>query len=275
MSLRLSPALLLLLALPPLQAAEQRLPLWELGIGAAAIRFPDYRGSAHSQNYLLPFPALIYRGDKLKVDRKGLRGLLFDSERVVLDISLDGAVPVDSDQNGAREGMPDLDATFEVGPSLKTTLYDNNSLELRFNLPYRYVYASDFTHLDSHGTLFHPNLSLDYHGPWSVGLSAGPLYGSYDYHHYYYSVTPEYATAERPAYQAEGGFSGVRYTLGFSRRYNGFWLGGFVRYDDLGNAVFQDSPLVKRGDAWMAGLSFAWFFKRSERRVLVEEDAVY
>lgn len=274
MPLRLSPLLLLLLAVPAL-AAEKSLPLWELGVGAAAIRFPDYRGSAHSQNYLLPFPALIYRGDKLKVDRKGLRGLLFDSERVVLDISLDGAVPVDSEQNGRREGMPDLDATFEVGPSLKTTLYDSAPLELRFNLPYRYVYSSDFSYIDSHGTLFHPNLSLDYHGRWELGLSAGPLYGSTDYHDYYYSVAPEYVTSERPAYRAEGGFSGVRYTLSFSRRYNGFWLGGFVRYDDLNNAVFRDSPLVEREEAWMAGLSFAWFFKRSARMVRVEKEAAY
>ena len=266
-------ALTLLLFTPFTLAAEQVLPLWELGVGAAAIRFPDYRGSEQSRQYLLPFPSVIYRGDRLKVDRKGMRGLLFDSERVVLDISLDGAVPVDSDQNGAREGMPDLDAVFEIGPSLKISLYDSGPFEARLNLPYRYVYSSDFTRLDSHGTQFHPNLSFDYSGRWHLGLSLGPLYASQENHDYYYSVAPVYVTATRPAYQAEGGNSGMRYTLGWSRRYNGFWLGAFLRYDDLSNAVFRDSPLVTREDALMGGISFAWFFSRSARVVRVEEDA--
>ena len=270
----LRPLLLSLFLFTPLTfAAEQTLPLWELGVGAAGIHFPDYRGSDNSQQYLLPFPAVIYRGDKLKVDRKGLRGLLFDSERVVLDISLDGAVPVDSDQNGARAGMPDLDAVFEIGPSLKISLYDTETYEFRLNLPYRYVYSSDFTRLDSHGTLFHPNLSFDYNGPWHLGLSVGPLYASQEYHDYYYSVAPEHVIATRPAYHADGGYSGMRYTLGWSRRYNGLWLGAFVRYDDLSNAVFRDSPLVEREDALMGGISLAWFFKRSARMVRVEEDA--
>lgn len=256
-------------------AAEQTLPLWELGVGAAAIRFPDYRGSDQSRQYLLPFPAVIYRGDKLKVDRQGMRGLLFESKRVVLDISLDGAVPVDSDQNGAREGMPDLDAVFEIGPSLKLSLYDSGPFEMRLNLPYRYVYSSDLTRLDSHGTQFHPNLSFDYTGRSHIGLSLGPLYASQEYHDYYYSVSPEYVTATRPAYRAEGGYSGMRYTLGWSRRYNRFWLGAFVRYDDLSNAVFRDSPLVTQEDALMGGISLAWFFKQSARRVRVEAEAVY
>lgn len=272
MTLRLFP---LLLVSPLTFAAEKSLPLWELGAGAAAMHFPDYRGSEQSRQYLLPFPAVIYRGDKLKVDRKGMRSLLFDSERVVLDVSLDGAVPVDSDQGGAREGMPDLDAAFEIGPSLKLTLLDNEPIELRLNLPYRYVYSSDFRHLDSLGTLFHPNLSIDYRGEWNVGMSLGPLYASQEYHDYYYSVAPEYVTSTRPAYLSDGGHSGMRYTLGLSRRFNGFWLGAFLRYDDLRNAAFYDSPLVTRSNALMGGISLAWYFKRSQQRVLVEEEAEY
>lgn len=146
----------MLLSALPLLTAEKRLPLWEFGVGAGAIHFPDYRGSDRSQAYLLPVPAIVYRGERLKVDRDGLRGLLFDSERLVLDISLDGAVPLDSDQNGTREGMPDLDATFEIGPSPKLTLHQGEPLELRLNLPYRFVYASDFRHINSHGALFNP-----------------------------------------------------------------------------------------------------------------------
>lgn len=265
-------ALSLLLPLAPtLNAAEEMKPLWEAGFGPAGLYFPDYRGADHSSSYLLPFPYLVYRGDVLKVDRKGLRGLLFQSDKVWLDISLNGATPVDSDQNGAREGMPDLDPVFEIGPSLKVSLYHSDPLSVRFDLPYRYVYATDFSTLDAHGTVIHPNLTIDYDRDWSVGLTFGPLYASKPYHDYYYSVAPEYATAARPAYRAEGGYSGMRYTLGLSRRFKRWWVGAFVRYDDLRGAAFTDSPLVRQEDALMAGMSFAWVFGQSQQLVQVEE----
>lgn len=262
----------LLLFTPLAFASEKTLPLWEIGVGTAAMQFPDYRGSDESNQYLLPFPAVIYRGNKVKVDRKGMRGLLFDSDRIVLDVSLDGAVPVDSEQNGARKGMPDLDAVFEIGPSLKFILLDSDPVELRFNLPYRYVYSSDFTHLDSRGTLFHPNISISYRRDWSLGMTLGPIYASQEYHDYYYSVPAEYATATRPAYRPDGGYSGMRYSFGLSRRYHGFWFGAFVRYDDLSDAVFRDSPLVTRESSLMGGVNFAWFFKHSEKKVRVVDE---
>ena len=37
-------------------------PLWELGLGVAALRLPDYRGSDQSSTYLLPLPYVVYRG---------------------------------------------------------------------------------------------------------------------------------------------------------------------------------------------------------------------
>ena len=56
--------------------AEQR-PLWEAGLGAAGISFPDYRGSDERKNYLLPMPYAIYHGDYLKVDRARVRVFLY------------------------------------------------------------------------------------------------------------------------------------------------------------------------------------------------------
>lgn len=105
-------AALLLCAL----AHAEPLPLWEVGAGVAPLCLPDYRGSDQSRNYLLPFPWLVYRGDMLKADREGIRARLFGAERVELDVSLSGSVPVNSERNRARAGMPDLHPTAEVGP---------------------------------------------------------------------------------------------------------------------------------------------------------------
>jgi len=64
--------------------AEEK-PLWELGFGFFALTSPDYRGSDESRDYLLPLPYIIYRGDILRVDRSGIYGRLFESDRVNLD----------------------------------------------------------------------------------------------------------------------------------------------------------------------------------------------
>src|SRR3990170_5031541 len=91
-------------------------PLWEFGFGFFALTSPDYRGSDESRGYLLPLPYIIYRGDFLKIDRSGIYGRLFETDRVHLDLSADAGVPVDSSKNSARQGMPSLDMVFEVGP---------------------------------------------------------------------------------------------------------------------------------------------------------------
>ena len=54
-------------------------PLWELGIGAAAVRLPDYRGSDQAHSYLLPLPYVVYRGKILRADRDGARALLLET----------------------------------------------------------------------------------------------------------------------------------------------------------------------------------------------------
>ena len=129
----------------PAARAEQR-PLWEFGMGVAGITYPDYRGANERTNYALPMPYIVYRGDFLKADKQRVRGLFFKSGIAEMDVSLSGTPPVRSKNNLARLGMPDLDATLELGPSLNLTLFDSadkrHTLELR--MPLRPVIASDF-----------------------------------------------------------------------------------------------------------------------------------
>jgi len=55
-------------------------------------------------------PYVVYHGDILKVDRARVRGMLYHTDKTELDVSLNGSVPVKND--GARQGMPDLDPTI-------------------------------------------------------------------------------------------------------------------------------------------------------------------
>lgn len=243
-------------------------PLWELGAGAAVGSFPAYRGAADQHTYALPIPFLIYRGERVTIDREGLRGELFESERWRLELSADAMVPVQSD-DGLRQGMDDLAPVLELGPSLEYLLQREGGTEWRLRLPLRSALAVDLPNISEQGWLFHPNLAFDTdNGSWEVGASFGPLFATQRYHDYYYGVSPAEATATREAYHAEAGYSGLRLTLGASRYYGNLWVGTFLRYDDLRGAAFINSPLVEQESAWMGGVALAWIFRRSTTMVV-------
>lgn len=254
--------------------ASEPLPLWEAGAGVAVVDFPHYRGSDQRHTYALPLPYFIYRGDVVQVDRQGLRGLLFDSTRVELDMSVNGSVPVDSADNRARQGMDDLDPTLEVGPSLNVHLAgaDGDDTQLDLRLPLRAVIGSDFSHVRHVGWIFQPQLNLDVRHPfgargWNLGLALGPIFSDRRYNDYFYGVSAADATAERPAYRAAGGYAGTQFVAALSRRFERTWFGAFIKADTLRGATFEDSPLVKQSTSVTAGLGFAWVFAVSDRRV--------
>jgi outer membrane protein len=258
-------------------SCADQLPLWELGVGLTALDFPDYRGSDQRSGYVLPLPFVAYRGDFFKVDHDGVRGLFLKTDAVELDVSLNASIPVNSANNRARQGMPDLDPTLQIGPSVNFTLYrgPTGKSAVQLKLPVRAVIATDFTHAHDEGFVFEPQLTLDAHqltplSGWRAGVAVGPLFGDSRYHGYYYSVAPAFATPSRPAYTAPGGYGGTQLTLSTSRRFPSWWVGAFARWDWLNGAVFEDSPLVKRQQAFSFGLAVSWVFKRSA--TLVEAD---
>jgi outer membrane scaffolding protein for murein synthesis (MipA/OmpV family) len=259
-------------------AAER--PLWELGAGAAGLRLPDYRGSDQSRNYLYPIPYVRYRGELLKVDdRRGLAALLLlQRGRAELDVSLYASQPAPSDRNAARQGMPDLDPTLELGPVLKLTLWENpaRSRELSLQLPVRPAFAIDFPNARYIGVVFNP--VIDYFlrdagpgGGWRLGLQAGPVFTDSRYNRYYYQVDPAYATAARPAYSASGGYGGTQFTASLSKRFDAIWIGAFVRAYALHGATFEASPLVRRRTSVLAGIGIAYVFAESATRVDSED----
>lgn len=259
---------ILIAGLAALPAGAGELPRWEIGLGVGGLSIPDYRGADQRRNYVLPLPYAQYRGDVFRIDREGAHGKLFTTDRVKLEISLAAGPPAKSDRNDARAGMPDLDPTVEAGPSLQLYLARNAARDrvLSLQLPLRTAAAVNLHHVQRIGWIFAPNLNFDalnLRGGWDLGVAVGPIYANEDYHDYYYQVTPELATAARPAYDARGGYSGSRLTLTASRRFPKYWVGAFARYDNLSGAVFEDSPLVKRKDSFMAGVGIAWILAQA------------
>jgi outer membrane scaffolding protein for murein synthesis (MipA/OmpV family) len=253
-------------------------PLWELGVGLGLLQMPDYRGSDENRLYLLPYPYLVYRGDILKVDEQRISGQIFKTDRILLDFSGFGAVPVKSSNNSARTGMQDLDPTFELGPALRIKLWESKEDKFKLDLtfPVRAFFSTNFSSVSREGWVFSPRVNfvkddLIPDTGLNMGISVGPMFADSGYHAYFYTVEPAYATSERPAYSAGGGYSGSTLTVGFGKEFNQFIVNAFVSADFLQGASFENSPLVKRETSFMSGISVSWIFFKSEKTVTVEK----
>jgi len=265
---------ILLMLLSPVRAWCEEKPLWELGAGLLLLQMPDYRGSDENRRYLLPYPYFVYRGDILRVERERISGRIFETDRLLLDISLNGNVPVNSSENPDRRGMADLDPTFEIGPSLNMTLLENRQdhYKLKLTLPIRAAFSTDFSSVRHEGWVFHPRLVFEKAdmiagSGVNLGISAGPMFADRGYHRYYYAVDPPYATPTRRQYEAGGGYSGSTLTVGLNKNIKPFIIGAFVSLDFLQGAAFEGSPLVKNKYAVMTGITVSWVFLKSSKMV--------
>lgn len=260
----------------PASRGEEK-PLWEFGFGVGAIAFPDYRGSDETQVYPVPVPYFVYRGPIFKADRDGVRGQLFDRKYVELSISVNGTVPVDSEDNAARRGMPDLKPTFEIGPSLEVHLWRSAAEDVKLDLvmPMRVPITLESSPQSLQWTVA-PRLNIDFddvgHTGWDFGAGAGPVFSSNRFHDYYYSVPARFATPSRPEYDGDGGYSGMHVLAAVSKRFPKYWVGAFVRYDWLGGAEFADSPLVRSDNSLAGGFGIAWMISESKRRVQTDDE---
>jgi MipA family protein len=273
----LTTAALLSALLPALACAGEEKPLWELGVGVAALSFPAYRGSDKQHNFLMPTPYVVYRGDFVKADRYGIRGDLFDSDRIDLTLSFSASPPTSSKDAPVRDGMPDLKPTLEFGPEMDFTLWQSASRAsfVKLRLPMRAAFTAERT-VHGVGWIFAPDLNMDIGDlpglpGWNLGLLAGPIWATKQQHDFFYTVRPEYATATRPAYEAKGGYSGAKFLIALSKRFDKTWVGFFARYDTLSGTVFDDSPLVTKKSFAAAGIGVSWVLDESKTRVWVDD----
>ncbi|MEC9407723.1 MAG: MipA/OmpV family protein [Abyssibacter sp.] len=252
-------------------ADSLRDPLWEVGVAAAGSTFPDYRGAQQYSVFGLPAPYAAYRGERFRLSREGASASLFEELNAELSLSLATSLPGDADDNPNRAGMPDIDATFEIGPSLDFVLQrDPGGWTHRLRIPARAVVATDLQHFDGIGWLIHPNFEASRNWlaagtAWGVTLSVGPLFATEKYHDYFYDVQPQYARLDRPSFDADGGYSGARANLILTWRRGDTRIGTFLLYDNLSGATFEDSPLVETEHSLIVGIGIARRIWRSER----------
>lgn len=247
------------------------LPRWESGLAVGYLVSPEYRGAAQTKRYIIPFPYLAYRGDVFKIDEEGMHGTLFKLHKLKLDFRVAGNVPVSSDELSKRSNMPALDPVGEIGPSLEYRFWSNQYLEQSFwmRLPFRAVFSVGQPAVQYQGWSFAPYVEYVFKRNmpdilWNVGIAAGPLFASSDYHNYFYKVPLEHADVDRPAYEANAGYSGTRFTGTVTANSRHIWLGAFARYDDLTGTRFAESPLLETHKYFTFGVSVGWIMFRAQ-----------
>jgi MipA family protein len=233
---------------------------WQFGLGIGSQTLADYRGSSYYQTKVLPIPFVQYRGDIIKIDREGMRGEFWASDRVEFNLSVDAALNGDGDDNPLRRGMPTLDSALELGPSVNIRLSGEDfSSGWSLRLPLRGVITLGSDGIDQQGYVVNPRLtwrSSVAQGQWQPGVTLGSIWASDAYHAYYYGVDEQYVTPERPGYAAEAGYSGSFVRVGLRKRWGNYWFATYLRYDHLAGAAFKDSPLVEELSS--ASLGIAW-----------------
>ena len=256
----------------PFVASAQEIvpqPLWELGAGALAVSQQAYPGSAQRVRRALAFPYLIYRGKIFRSDRDGLGLVAIKTPQFELDIGFAGAFGSNSSEIEVRRGMPDLGTLVEFGPRLKWDLGGgpaNGKLRTDFAVRGVFDLSDGFS---NKGISFEPKLIYEHAtGPWRYSTSAGLIMGNQKLADTFYGVAPIYATAFRPAYQAEIGLVAWRLGANVSRQLSpNVQLFGFAQLDSLTGAANNASPLVQKRNGSTIGVGLIYTFTRSETLV--------
>ena len=202
---------------PPSPTTE---PLWEVGAVGGGGWIPDYPASSQNHFRALALPYAVYRGEIFRLgDRGAARGIVYDDQRIEIDLGLDAAFPVDSDDNDAREGMDNLDYLLELGPRVRYRfLPEPDGQELDASLAVRGVISTDFANWRYQGITINPALSYRLRPfaehDFRLVASLSPFWGVDGLNKYFYEVKPRDERPGRPAYQADNGYIGTELSLG-------------------------------------------------------------
>jgi outer membrane protein len=278
---------LLVLALPTAgltesapEEEEDNKPLWEWNLAAFGRYGPAYPASEEQQFNLIPLPFPVYRG---KVFRFGedtespIKSRLFRRDRVKLDISFDLNFASDSDDIEVRKGMPDLDFMIEVGPELEFQFNRKPVLGGAWFFSPELKLAASFDGLSPsyRGFLLTPEFQ------YRIGLADGrskikvkisPNFATEDYMDYYYQVDPEFATAQRPAFDADSGYLGTDLSLSWRHSLTeAFDIVLGTRFGFHQGATNDNSPLFTDDLTTSVYAAFMWKFWESKRRAPAED----
>jgi outer membrane scaffolding protein for murein synthesis (MipA/OmpV family) len=100
-----------------------------------------------------------------------------------------------------------------------------------------------------------------------LSTELGASFADRKYVGYFYDVPAGFATPERPEFESDSGYAGMRLGLGLSG-VSGKWRWSlFGAYMNFSGTGFEDSPLLDSTHDFNVGLTVGWMFWQSKRRV--------
>ena len=253
---------------------QKEKPIYELGAGTIGLSVPNYPGAKSSTFRTIPFPWVIYRGEFLKADEEGNRLQFLKNDHFEIGFSGGFNFPIDSDDNDARNGMPNTDALIGIGPGLIYRLPTMTNLQrFTFGLGIRSNFAANSNgRLKEHGIIIEPNLRY-----WVKTSRVSPLtlFGSFslsladqNYHSFFYDVESEYKTTDRDEYKSKAGIVDIAASLGLTvdlSKKASMFTG--LTYSNLTLSANKKSDLVESQHNIGYVIGFAWMFyeKRLEK----------
>lgn len=193
-------------------------PFFGVAFGTGWVQ--DYPGSESGRMRYLAIPT--YKSKSLTIDQQdNVKGDLLERERFQLSMSFIFLFPTDSDKIDIRQGMPDLDWTLQLGPEVRIELFHHAFHTMYLRLPLRFVATTDFSHrFDYLDWNFSPGLRNvfdlgDEYGEFVTRLEVD--FASEKYNDMFFEVAPQYATANRPAFDAKEGM--LEYIVGVNYSY--------------------------------------------------------
>jgi len=215
---------------------------------------------------------VIYRGDWFRIDRSQ-QGILYETQKIKLDFSAGGTSVVDSDESDAREGMPDLDPTFALGPALSVLLTNPSRADSIWGrMAVRTAVSVDTGDWKFRQQGWVLDTRLRYQKPLmgeilKLSTEIGASFADKNYIGYFYDVPLAFATPPRPAFESGSGYAGARLGLGFSGLHGKWRWSLFGSYMNFAGTPFQGSPLLDSEHDFSVGATIGWMFWQSDRRV--------
>ena len=251
-------------------SVNQGLPLWEAGLVSGTLFTPAYPASNQQNSRVLVLPYMVYRGKTLRSDKGGLGARMVRNDVMELDFGFYASLPASSQNITLRQDMPDLGTLLEFGPRATFKLAQPEpGQRLTLEVPLRAVLELNGG-VRQVGFALEPKLALEQTvaQDWRIKSAFALVFGDQQLNQHFYGVSPAYATATRPVFNAQAGLIGTRLSLEGGRRVGAdLYFYAFTRYDLHAGAANQESPLFAQKQGSSLGLGLIWTMGRSVQRV--------
>lgn len=260
------------------EVADEALPgLWGIRLVAFGQNFPAYPSSSDQNLTLLPLPYPVYRGKIFSFgeDLEDIaNGQILSTQRFNLSVGLSANFPESSENLSGRTGMPDLDFLIEAGPELSVALSGQPEDDRELVLALQLRAAVSMKELDANGRgfVFSPELEYLVRDFWDskseLRFRVSPTWATSDYTDFFYGVDPEYATPDRPSFDAASGYVNTEFLVGLNRKITDrLEFRGSIRLWVNKGSANEASPLYQRDYDHGIRLALFWTAWESKRRV--------